>query len=72
MITNFIDKATTKYLEISDKICTEMGTVACNQAKQDLQVLKEDFGLTLDLAKVVTKHGLSSLKSWYEIFRESN
>ena len=71
-VTNFIDKATTKYLEISDKICTEMGTVACNQAKQDLQVLKEDFGLTLDLAKVVTKHSLSSLKSWYEIFRESN
>lgn len=71
-VSNLIDKATIKYLEVSEKICTEMGAAACNQAKKDLEVMKESFGLTLDLAKVLTQKGLESLKSWYEIFRESN
>ena len=70
-VSNFIDKATVKYLEVSDKICTQMGQAACNQAKKDLEVMKESFGLTVDLAKVLTQKGLDSLKSWYEIFRES-
>ena len=70
-VSNLIDKATIKYLEVSEKICTEMGEVACNQAKKDLEVMKESFGITLDVAKVLTQKGLESLKNWYEIFRES-
>ena len=70
-VSNLIERATVKYLEVSDRICTEMGEVACNQAKKDLEVMKESFGITLDVAKVLTQKGLESLKSWYEIFRES-
>lgn len=71
-VNNVIEKATIKYLEISNKICTELGTEACNQAKKDFQVMRESLGLTLDLAKDLTKQGLQSLKEWYEIFRKSN
>lgn len=63
-------KLTIKYLEVSDKICTKMGSVACNQAKQDLQVLKEDINLTIDWLKVIANNSLSSLDSWYQIFKE--
>ena len=70
-VSNLIERATTKYLEVSNRICTEMGEIACNQAKKDLEVMKESFGITLDVAKVLTQKGLESLKSWYEIFRES-
>lgn len=65
-------KLTIKYLEVSDKICTKMGSVACNQAKQDLQVLKEDINLTIDWLKVLASNSLSSLDSWYQIFKNSN
>ena len=65
-------KLTIKYLEVSDKICTKMGSVACNQAKQDLQVLKEDINLTIDWLKVIASNSLSSLDSWYQIFKNSN
>ena len=71
-VNNVIEKATIKYLEISNKICTELGPEACNQAKKDFQVMRESLGLTLDLAKDLTKQGLQSLKEWYEIFRKSN
>lgn len=65
-------KLTIKYLEASDKICTKMGSVACNQAKQDLQVLKGDINLTIDWLKVIASNSLSSLDSWYQIFKNSN
>lgn len=65
-------KLTIKYLEVSDKICTKMGSIACNQAKQDLQVLKEDINLTIDWLKVLANNSLSSLDSWYQIFKNSN
>lgn len=71
-VNNVIEKATIKYLEISNKVCTELGPEACSQAKKDFQVMRESLGLTLDLAKDLTKQGLQSLKEWYEIFRKSN
>lgn len=71
-VNNIIEKATIKYLEISNKVCTELGPEACSQAKKDFQVMRESLGLTLDLAKDLTKQGLQSLKEWYEIFRKSN
>lgn len=71
-VNNVIEKATIKYLEISNKVCTELGPEACSQAKKDFQVMRESLGLTLDLAKNLTKQGLQSLKEWYEIFRKSN
>lgn len=71
-INDIENKLTIKYLEVSDKICTKMGSVACNQAKQDLLVLKEDINLTIDWLKVLASNSLSSLDSWYQIFKNSN
>ena len=61
-----------RYDEITEKICTEMGTTACNQAKKDVEKMKENFNLTLDLAKVIGKSTIESLKEWYEIFKSTN
>lgn len=66
------EQLTIKYLEVSDKICTEIGEIACAQARNDLETMKENFGLTVDFVKVIARSGLDSLKNWYEIFRESN
>ena len=71
-LTNLKNKITVKYLEVSNNICTRMGDVACNQAKEDFQTMKQNFGLTVDFFKVIARSGLNSLKSWYEIFRENN
>ena len=66
------DRITDKYYEITEKICTEMGTTACNQAKKDVETMKENFNLTLDLAKVIGKSTIESIKEWYEIFKSTN
>ena len=66
------DRITDKYYEITEKICTEMGTTACNQAKKDVETMKENFNLTLDIAKVIGKSTIESLKEWYEIFKSTN
>lgn len=66
------DRITDKYYEITEKICTEMGTTACNQAKKDVEKMKENFNLTLDLAKVIGKSTIESIKEWYEIFKSTN
>ena len=63
---------TDKYYEITEKICTEMGTTACNQAKKDVEKMKVNFNLTLDLAKIIGKSAVESLKEWYEIFKSTN
>ena len=49
-----------------------MGTTACNQAKKDVETMKENFNLTLDIAKVIGKSTIESLKEWYEIFKSTN
>lgn len=71
-VKDYTDRITDKYYEITEKICTEMGTTACNQAKKDVETMKENFNLTLDLAKVIGKSTIESLKEWYEIFKSTN
>ena len=68
----FINDLTLKYLEVTNNICSKMGTAACNQAKQDIETMKENFGLTLELAKTVGASTVESLKNWYEIFKSNN
>lgn len=68
----FINDLTLKYLEVTNNICSKMGTAACNQAKQDIETMKENFGLTLELAKTVGESTIDSLKNWYEIFKSNN
>ena len=64
-VKDYTDRIRDKYYEITEKICTEMGTTACNQAKKDVETMKENFNLTLDLAKVIGK-------STIEIFKSTN
>lgn len=71
-VKDYTDRITDKYYEITEKICTEMGTTACNQAKKDVETMKENFNLTLDLAKAIGKSTIESLKEWYEIFKSTN
>lgn len=71
-VKDYADRITDKYYEITEKICTEMGTTACNQAKKDVETMKENFNLTLDLAKVIGKSTIESIKEWYEIFKSTN
>ncbi len=71
-VKDYTGKITDRYYEITEKICTEMGTTACNQAKKDVETMKENFNLTLDLAKVIGKSTIESIKEWYEIFKSTN
>lgn len=71
-VKDYTDRIRDKYYEITEKICTEMGTTACNQAKKDVETMKENFNLTLDLAKVIGKSTIESIKEWYEIFKSTN
>lgn len=71
-VKDYTDRITDKYYEITEKICTEMGTTACNQAKKDVEKMKVNFNLTLDLAKIIGKSAVESLKEWYEIFKSTN
>ena len=70
-VKDYTGKITDGYYEITEKICTEMGTTACNQAKKDVETMKENFNLTLDLAKVIGKSTIESIKEWYEIFKST-
>ncbi len=70
-VKDYTGKITDRYYEITEKICTEMGTAACNQAKKDIETMKENFNLTLDLAKVIGKSTIESIKEWYEIFKST-
>lgn len=70
-VKDYTGKITDRYYEITEKICTEMGTTACNQAKKDVETMKENFNLTLDLAKVIGESTIESIKEWYEIFKST-
>lgn len=71
-IKDFTTKVTDNYYEITERICTNLGSEACLQAKKDVEVMKENFGLTIDLAKVIGKSTIESIKNWYEIFKSTN
>ncbi len=58
------------YLNITTKVCTNNPDL-CLTAKEDFQSLKTNFGLTWDLLKDIAGDGLTNLKNWYEIWRES-
>ena len=69
-VSNLEEKIAIKYLEVSSKICASLGEDSCNEAKIGFKNMKESFGLTFDILKIVGKDGLESLKGWYEVFSE--
>ena len=68
--TNIKAKIVEAYLNITTKICTNNPDL-CVTAKEDFQSLKTNFGLTWDLLKDIAGDGLTNLKNWYEIWRET-
>lgn len=67
---NIKAKIVSKYLEITSQIC-ETHEDTCKYAKEDFQNMKESFGITWDLIKDLGNIGIDKLKTWYEIFKES-
>ena len=67
--TNIKTKLVTLYLDTTVKICNNNPTL-CEDAKQGLTELKQDFGLTWDFIKDISGVGFSKLKDWYEVWRE--
>ena len=68
--TNLKSKALELYLDITTKAC-ENNQDTCEAAKEGLSNLKSSFSLTWDFIKEISGVGLSKLRSWYEVWRES-
>ena len=61
-------KIVSKYLEITTSLCNNNSSL-CETAKDNFKDIKENFGITWDFIKELTKNGISNLKDWYEIWR---
>ena len=69
--TNIKEKLTAWYLDMSVKACTDEKQEICDQAKEDFQNMKTSYGYTWGKLKEIFKYGKTSLKDWYEVYRES-
>ena len=67
---NIKERAIEKYLDITVKVCKNKEET-CNSAKTDFKELKEKFKITWDMIKNISATGLSKLKNWYEIYRDT-
>jgi len=65
---NIKSKIVSKYLEITTSLCNNNSSL-CETAKDNFKDIKENFGITWDFIKELTKNGISNLKDWYEIWR---
>ena len=65
---NIKSKLIEKYLEITTSICQNDENL-CKTAKEGFSDLKENFGITWEFIKNLTKNGIGKLKDWYEIWR---
>lgn len=68
--TNIKAKIVEAYLNITTKICTSNPEM-CVEAKEGFTELKKNFSLTWDLIKDIAGDGITNLKNWYEIWRET-
>lgn len=64
---NIKELAITKYLEVTAKVCANNSEL-CESAKQDFQEMKKSFSITWELIKNIAGNGVSSIKTWYEIY----
>ena len=65
------EKAMTTYLEITTNLCKN-NEEGCQTAKEDLKEMKKSFSLTWNTIKSISGVGLSKLKSWYEVWRDTD
>lgn len=67
--TNVKSKLITLYLDITVKVCSN-NTKLCEDAKSDLQDLKNSFSISWDFIKDISSKNISKLKDWYEVWKE--
>lgn len=68
--TNVKEKAVETYLDITVSLCSSNQNL-CASAKEGLADLKKSFSLTWDFVKELSGIGVSKLKTWYEVWKES-
>lgn len=68
--SNIKEKLTAWYLDMSVKACKNVGSEVCEQAKTDFASMKDSYGYTWGKLKEIFKYGKTSLKDWYEIYRQ--
>ncbi len=60
-----------KYMDISSAVC-ENHASACNQVKEDFQLLKDSLSITWDIVKSAFSYGydktVTYIKNWYEVY----
>lgn len=68
--TDLKSKIASKYLDITTDICNNNEEL-CSEAKEGFSNLKRSFSLTWEVIKNASSEGISKLKNWYEIWKES-
>ncbi len=70
LYTNVKAKILEVYLDTTTKICKNHEDT-CESAKEGLRELKQSFSLTWNFIKEISGVGVTKLKDWYEVWRES-
>jgi len=68
--SSFKEKVALTYLEVTAKLCENVGSESCNLARENFKDMKESFGFTWDGIKKVASTSASKLatllKEWYQ------
>lgn len=67
----FREKVIVSYLDLAAKVCQE-NEESCTTAKEGLGELKKSGLLTWQFVKDISSTGVSKLKSWYEVWRDTS
>lgn len=67
--TDIKSKLISLYLDTTVKVCSN-NSIVCEDAKEGLSELKQNFNITWDFIKDISGVGLSKLKAWYEVWKE--
>ncbi len=67
---NVKSQAISKYLDKTADVCSH-NEDTCESAREDLKDLKNNFSVTWSFIKDISGVGISKLKAWYEVWRQS-
>lgn len=67
----FREKVVVSYFDLAAKVCQE-NEESCATAKEGISELKKSSSLTWKFIKNLTFSGVGKLKSWYEVWRETD
>ena len=67
----FREKVIVSYFDLAAKVCQE-NEESCATAKEGISELKKSGSLTWQFIKNLTSSIISKLKSWYEVWRDTD